>query len=66
MAIIYSKNGTPYFDHPLTPQEQLLYDKIVGDSMFNPPVGMGSLRSIRTRTGEKGVPEEGHKDGEEA
>ena len=65
MPIIYSKDGTPYFDHPLTPQEQLLCDKIFGD-IFKPPVGMGSLRSIRTRTGEKGVPEEGHKDGEEA
>ena len=65
MPIIYLKDGTPYFEDPLTYQEQRLKDKVFGD-IFKPPVGMGSLRSIRTRTGEKGVPEEGHKDGEEA
>ena len=65
MPITYLKNGAPYFEDPLTYQEQRLYDKIVGDTMFNPPVGMGSPQSWG-RAKARAKAEEGHKDGEEA
>ena len=71
MPITYLKNGAPYFEDPLTYEEQRLYKKIVGDTMFNPPVGMTSLQSwgrakARAKAEERRSEEEGHKDGEEA
>ena len=65
MPIIYY-DGAPYFDHPLTHQEQLLYEKVVGN-IFKPPVGMTSTRSWgRPKEDESRSEEEGHKDGGEA
>ena len=70
MPIIYSKDGTPYFEDPLTDQEQRLKDEIFGD-VFKPPVGMTSIRSwcrakAKAKAEERRSEEEGHKDGEEA